>query len=195
MTQADPDVEAYVLWWKKTTQVGRVAREWSRRHDRAVWQAQHTPAEGKQRSRQRLVFAGYKNDGFASRAAALRALAAEAVHRRRQATIHRDEPIEGLPAGWRLVQSQAEADEGRWRVVAPGGQVAGTLRRTTYGGRREWQARSGDPDSDRIGVELPPMPTSSYRGVDEQAWRTRMPAARAIAAYHDLDLDTPDLDV
>ncbi|MEV3927054.1 hypothetical protein [Actinomadura coerulea] len=127
---------------------------------------------------------------YPSRLKALTALAAEADRAHREHTPHTEVPVEGLPEGWRLTQTLADRDDGQWRLHAPGGQVAGTLTRETYGGRRaEWRATAGDPaNRTALRTAVTPATGDPDRGSDFDLFRTRAGAARALADWHDPDL-------
>jgi hypothetical protein len=91
-------------------------------------------------------------------------------------------PLATIGPGWQLAQTLADADEGAWQVIGPGGTRAGTVRRS-WPGARTWTATLGDPDA-RYGtlVALDPGADDAAQGGD---WRTRDAGARAIAAARD----------
>ncbi|CNF63310.1 site-specific recombinase%2C DNA invertase Pin [Mycobacterium tuberculosis] len=113
------------------------------------------------------------------------------VRRHRERTPHSDVPVDGLPDGWRLTQTLAEYDDGQWRLIAPGGEIAGTISRASYGGRRaEWRATAGDPGRvTAYRATVLPDADDPARGSDSDLWRTRAAAVRALAARHDPELD------
>lgn len=168
-----------VLWWQRTTRVGSVAKAWPG----SGWQARHS-------SGRRVTTGAGPKDRYPSRIKALAALAAEYDRARRERTSHTEMPVDGLPAGWRLTQTLAEYDDGRWRLIGPGGEIAGTVTRETYGGRRaEWRATAGDPARDTVlRTTVTADSDDPARGSDFDLFRTRAAAARALAAWHDPDL-------
>jgi hypothetical protein len=131
-----------------------------------------------------------KGGRYPSRAKALAALAADAEHARRRATLARQVPLAAAGPGWQLAQTLADKDEGAWQVIAPDGTRAGTVRRS-YPGARTWTATAGDPEA-RHGTLL-----ALYPGADQAApdgdWRTRDDAARAVAIARDPGIEDEDL--
>lgn len=113
------------------------------------------------------------------------------VRRHRERTPHSDAPVDGLPDGWRLTQTLAGHEDGRWRLIAPGGEIAGTIGRVSYGGRRaEWRATTGDPGrATAYRTAVLPDAGDPARGSDSDLWRTRAAAVRALAAWRDPELD------
>ncbi|MEU8308957.1 hypothetical protein AB0C84_35885 [Actinomadura sp. NPDC048955] len=168
-----------VLWWQGTTRVGSVVKAWPG----SGGQARHSTGR-------RVTTGAGPKDRYRSRIKALAALAAEYDRARRERTPHAEVPIEGLPDGWRLTQTLAEHDDGRWTQHAPGGQIAGTITRVDYGGSRpEWRATAGDPSlSTSLRITVTPDADHPARGSDFDLFRTRTAAAHALAAWHDPDL-------
>lgn len=170
------------LWWQRISRAGSVAKAWPG----SGWEARHSTG--------RRVTAGAGPKGrYPSRIKALTALAAEYDRARRERTPHSELPADGLPNGWRLTQTIAEHDDGRWTLRTPGGEIAGTVARETYGGRRaEWRATAGDPaTATRLQIPLVtvyPEHDDPARGSDPDLFRTRTAAVRALAIWH-----TPEL--
>ncbi|MGI5330931.1 recombinase family protein [Actinomadura nitritigenes] len=96
---------------------------------------------------------------------------------------------DGLP-GWRLVQTLHEQDRHRYRLLDPDGHTAGTVERHERGSRRFWQATGGDP-ANRAALRWPVTPISGDADAiaDEDAWRTREAAVRALAENHAPELE------
>jgi len=96
-------------------------------------------------------------------------------------------PAPGLPEGWTLARTLAEANAGRARLIAPTGRIVGVISRDTASGSRpRWHASLGDPNYSA--VPIGPHADDPHRA-DEFAWRTQAAAVRALAAHHDTDLE------
>jgi DNA invertase Pin-like site-specific DNA recombinase len=115
---------------------------------------------------------------------------AELVRRHRERTPATDSPVPGLE-GWRLTQTLDEQDRHRYRLIAPDGRPAGTVERRDWGGRPHWQATGGDPTRHAaLRWSVTPYGDDPDAIVEEDAWRTRQAAVRALAENHDPDLTT-----
>lgn len=124
--------------------------------------------------------------GMPTRARAVAAL----VRRHRERTPATDAAAaDGLP-GWRLVQTLHEQDRHRYRLIDPGGRPAGAVERFEVAGRRLWRATGGDPGNSAA-LRWPVTPGSGDTDaiVDEDAWRTREAAVRALAENHAPELE------
>ncbi|WP_158587914.1 hypothetical protein [Actinomadura logoneensis] len=125
-------------------------------------------------------------DGLRTRAEAL--LRVAAVHERR--TEDQARPAPGLPDGWTLVRTLAEARAGEVRLVDPAGTVAGSIRRDSSGSRARWTATAGDPAAGRYYNAAPVWPDDADPDrADGDSWWTRTAAVRALARHHAPDLD------
>ncbi|MGP4030197.1 recombinase family protein [Actinomadura sp. 3N407] len=117
---------------------------------------------------------------------------AELVRRHRDRTPATDAAAaDGLP-GWRLVQTLHERDRNRYRLIDPGGRAAGTVERHEVAGRQLWRATGGDP-ANAAALHWPVTPISGDLDAiaDEDAWRTREAAVRALAENHAPELEAP----
>ena len=171
-SQSSSDV---VLWRDRTTRAGGARRTW---HPKAGWEAQGPGAWGRIGPVQ------------PSRVKALAYAAEKFEHQRRSQTpAGPDVPLAGLP-GWALRQTLEEKDRRVWRVIAPGGAVAGLVS-PAWGGSRYWSASLGDPAREYY------RPVAVYPGEpglaagDGSDWRTRDAAAYGVAAEHDESIPSP----
>jgi hypothetical protein len=121
---------------------------------------------------------------YQSRIKALRALAAEHEFHRRRITQAAGTALDGA-VGWRLTQTLADRDEHTWRIIAPHGTCAGTVRRGTHRGATAWTAFTGDPASPRYAPCVIHPGDGDPQQHPSGDWRTRTAAARAIAAAYE----------
>ncbi|MFF0869924.1 recombinase family protein [Nonomuraea sp. NPDC003560] len=162
-----------VLWWRREMRAGSVSPAWPG----TGWTArtaQHIP----------ITTGAGKRGAYPSRIKALTAVAADFEARRRARTEHADVALDGAP-GWRLRQTQADHDRHRWNVVAPTGEIAGTVTRAGWHDQA-WEATAGDPATRHYyPVPVQPIGDEPGRSSAEGCWRTRNAAALAVARWHD----------